>query len=54
MEKLIKPSDLRNQAQELVATNKMIPLDKLLAAVVESRHKFGPQLEAARKETNNG
>jgi hypothetical protein len=47
--RLIKPSDLRREAQRLIASGEMPPLEKLLAAVAEAREKYGARLKAARR-----
>lgn len=48
-DKLITPSDLRAEAQQLLEERKMPSLDQLLAAVASVRQKYGPKLKAARK-----
>ncbi len=48
-DKLISPSDLRADAQQLLEEGKMPSLDQLLAAVASVRQKYGPKLKAARK-----
>lgn len=50
-EKKITPSDLKAEAQRLIAAGKMPPLEHVLGAVAEARTKYKPQLE---KEENNG
>lgn len=48
-DRLISPSDLRAEAQQLLEKGKMPSLDQLLAAVASVRQKYGPKLKAARK-----
>lgn len=50
MEKKISPSDLRTQAQSLIAAGKMPKLEELLGAVASTREKYKGPLEAAKKE----
>lgn len=50
----IKPSDLKAEAQKLLAANKMPDLDTLLTAVAATRKKFKPQIEEARKSNSKG
>ena len=45
----ITPSDLRKQADELIAAGKMPSLDAVLQAVGEIRAEFAPKILAARK-----
>jgi hypothetical protein len=40
-ERLITVSDLRREAQRLINSGQMPPLEKLLAAVAEAREKYG-------------
>ena len=49
-EPMIRPSDLRNEAQRLIAAGQMPDLNKLLAAVSFSRSRFVPKIIAARHE----
>jgi hypothetical protein len=51
-QKMIKPSDLRREAQRLIASGEMPPLEKLLRAVADARTKYGETLKAARKMGN--
>ncbi len=51
MAKKITPSDLRKQADELIAAGKMPSLDAVLNAVAETREKFVPLILKAREET---
>lgn len=46
--KLINSSDLRQEAQKLLADGKMPDLTTLLSAVGQARQKYGPSLKAAR------
>ncbi len=46
----VTPSDLRRQAQELIATGRMPSLEELLTVVFEVRRKYVPQIKAARAE----
>lgn len=48
-DKKITPSDLRAQARQLLAVGKMPSLERLLAAVFETRTKYVPLIKAARK-----
>lgn len=48
-DKLITPSDLRREAQKLIAEGRMPKLENLLSAVAEARQVYGPKLKAARK-----
>jgi len=50
MAKKITESDLRNQAEELIAAGKMPSLDAVLQAVAETREKFVPLIVKAREE----
>lgn len=50
-DKKITPSDLKNEAQRLVAAGKMPKLEDILGAVAEAREKYKPLLE---KENDNG
>jgi hypothetical protein len=50
MDVKIKPSDLRAEAQRLIAANKMPPLENLLGSVAETREKYKHQIEEAQKE----
>jgi hypothetical protein len=50
-DKKITPSDLRAEAQRLVAAGKMPKLEDLLQSVAETRSKYKPLLE---KENDNG
>lgn len=49
MEKKIKPSDLRKQAGLLIAQGRMPSLEKVLAAVAETRAKYAGLILAACK-----
>lgn len=49
-DKLIKPSDLKKQAQDLVASGQMPKLEDVLKAVADSRKKYSKQIVDARKE----
>lgn len=48
--KLISPSDLRREAQRLIAEGKMPTLEKVLRAFAEARQEFGPALEGCSGE----
>jgi hypothetical protein len=50
MNKKITASDLRRQAQELIAAGKMPSLDAVLQAVAETREKYVPLIVKAREE----
>lgn len=45
MEKKITPSDLRRQAEKLVGSGEMPPLEDVLDAVAEARTKYKPLIE---------
>jgi hypothetical protein len=47
VEKLIKPSDLRAEAQRLIAAGKMPPLEEVLKHVAETREKYAPKIKEA-------
>jgi hypothetical protein len=47
--KKITPSDLRAQAEQLIASGRMPSLDEILKAVAETRSKYRPMILAARK-----
>ncbi len=47
MEK-ITPTDLRNQAEQLIRDGKMPTLEQLLAAVTETRQKYTTKILEAR------
>lgn len=47
----ITPSDLKAEAQRLIAAGKMPSLEDTLAAVAEAREKYKPMIE---KENDNG
>jgi len=49
MEKLIKPSDLRAEAQRLIAEGQMPDLGKLLGVVSSVRGKYVPRIMEARE-----
>ena len=49
MEKLIKPSDLRAEAQRLIAEGQMPDLGKLLGVVSSVRAKYVPRIMEARE-----
>jgi hypothetical protein len=49
-DKKIAVSDLRAEAQRLVASGKMPSLDTVLQAVAETRAKFVPKILKAREE----
>jgi hypothetical protein len=51
---MIKPSDLRKQAEELIQSGYMPKLEDLLQAVAETRQKYKPQIEASQNETIPG
>ena len=48
-QKLIAPTDLRAEAQRLIAAGRMPSPDELLGAVASARRKYRPQIIAARK-----
>lgn len=49
MEKLIKPSDLKAEAQRLIAEGQMPNLGKLLGVVSSVRAKYVPRIMEARE-----
>lgn len=53
MAKLIKPSGLRKQADELIAAGKMPELDAVLKALAETRAKYQPKIVNAREESQD-
>ena len=52
MSKLISPSDLRAEAQRLIA-EKMPTLDELLAAIAEIRHDFVERLQHCKSASRD-
>jgi CheY-like chemotaxis protein len=46
----IKPSDLRAQAEKLIADGMMPDLDKLLDVVAQIRTKYQPKILEARRQ----
>jgi hypothetical protein len=48
MTKRITPSDLRREAERLLAAGEMPSLGKVLEAIAEARKTYGPALEALR------
>lgn len=52
MTKLIKPSDLRTEAQRLLKTGDMPDLDTLLKVVADARQKYSPFLKVVRRLEN--
>jgi len=48
--KLIRPSDLRRQAEDLVRKGKMPSLEAVLEAVAKAREKFSRLIRQARSE----
>ena len=48
--KLIRPSDLRRQAEDLVRKGKMPSLEAVLQAVAKAREKFSRLIRQARAE----
>jgi hypothetical protein len=51
MAKQIAESDLRKQADELIAAGKMPSVDAVLQAIAQTREKYVPLILKARKET---
>jgi len=49
MKKLIKPSDLREQAKALLDAGKMPSLEAVLSAVADARTRYRDQILAARR-----
>ncbi len=47
--KMLKPSDLRAEAERLMRNGTMPSLDRLLDAVAETRVAFKPKIRVARK-----
>jgi hypothetical protein len=54
MTRKIKPSELEAEAQRLIDSGQMPPLEELLQAVAETREKYRDQILAARREESNG
>jgi CheY-like chemotaxis protein len=50
--RLIKPSDLRAQAEKLIADGMMPDLDTVLDAVGQIRTKYQPKILEARRQTD--
>jgi hypothetical protein len=50
MAKKITESELRKQADELIAAGKMPSLDTVLTAVASTREKYVPKILKAREE----
>jgi hypothetical protein len=46
----VTPSNLREEAQRLIAAGKMPKLEDLLESIASTRKKFVPQIHDARKE----
>ena len=46
----ITPSDLRREAEALIASGRMPSVDELLKAVFETRQTYAPLILAARRE----
>jgi hypothetical protein len=46
----IKPSDLQEQAEKLIREGRMPGLNQLLAAIDETRRKYGPKILEARRQ----
>jgi hypothetical protein len=51
-EKKITASDLRHQAEQLIASGKMPSMEQLLQAVTETRKKYVPLIIEARGSRN--
>ena len=49
--KKITPTDLRQQAQQLIDSGRMPSLDEVLQAVCETRRKYTAQILAVRADT---
>jgi hypothetical protein len=49
MDKKITPSDLRSEAQRLIAAGKMPSLEEVLGTVANTRKKYTPQIKEAQK-----
>ncbi len=49
MDDLIKPSDLKNQAEQLIQDKEMPSLDEVLTALSGTRKKWAPKIAQARK-----
>jgi hypothetical protein len=47
----IAPSDLRQQAEELIRAGMMPSLEEVLKAVAEVREKYVPQINASRRQS---
>jgi hypothetical protein len=53
LENKIRPSDLRRQAQAMVAAGSMPSLETLLKVVAEIRAEYVPLIKAVRLETRH-
>ena len=52
MDKKIKPSDLRAQAQKVIQSGQMPSLEDVLDAVAAARAKYKTLIEKSREENN--
>lgn len=48
--KLIRPSDLRRQVEEMILQGRMPSLEAVLQALAETREKYAPLILQARRE----
>ncbi len=48
--KILKPSEAKQHAQQMVAEGKMPSLEELLSAVGDARQEFGPKIKEARQQ----
>ena len=49
-DELVKPSDLRQEAERLIAADEMPALEEVLSAVAEARAKYCSLILTARRE----
>ena len=50
MRELIKPSDLKKRAEELIARGEMPSFEEVMAAIESVRAEYEPKIKAARIE----
>jgi hypothetical protein len=50
----MKPSDLKAEAESLIAAGKMPSFEELMAAIKSTRKEFAPKILAARKDARQG
>jgi hypothetical protein len=52
VDKKITPSDLRDEAERLIAAGKMPPLEEVLKHVADAREKYAPQIKSSRENVD--